>query len=171
MPRIIGPILALLGIFIVFGLVAGAAYTAGLGAAGVVVAPAGTAVAPVVAYPWYGLPFLGFGQFLVFLLVVFLLVGLARLAFGGGRRGRPGWGSGHGYGPAGSHGGWGGWGADERHPDGDPREAWIRGRLDDWHRSAHAADPTSAAGSAPGASGDPTAGADPSRPSDPPIAG
>ena len=171
MRRIVGPILALFGIFIVFGLVAGAAYTAGLGAAGVVVAPAGTAVAPVVAYPWYGLGFFGFGHFLGFLLVVFLFLGLLRLAFGGGHRGRHGWGPGHGYGPAGPRGGWAGWGADERHPDGDPREAWIRGRLDDWHRSAHAADPSSAAGSGSSASGGPTAGADPSRPSDPPIAG
>lgn len=154
MRRIVGPILALFGIFIVFGLVAGAAYMAGLGAAGVVVAPAGTAVAPAVAHAWYGLPFFGFGHFLGLLLVVFLFLGLLRVAFGGGHRSRHGWGPGHGYGPAGPRGGWG---SDERHPDGDPREAWIRGRLDDWHRSAHAADPK--------------ASPDPSRPSDPPIAG
>ena len=174
MRRIVGPILALFGIFLVFGLVAGAAYTAGLGAAGVVVTPASGAVAPVVTYPWFGLPFFGFGFFhlIGFLLVVFLFFGLLRLAFGGGHRGRHGWGPGYGYGPGGRHGGWGpGSDADGPHTGGDPREAWIRGRLDDWHRTAHAATPNATAGSATGGTGDPTGSTDPGRPAEPPTAG
>ncbi len=70
MRRIIGPVLGVLGILLIFGLVAGIAYSAGLAAAGVVVAPgATTTVVPVVGYAWYGGPWFGFGQFLVFLFV------------------------------------------------------------------------------------------------------
>ena len=137
MRRIIGPILGVLGILVVIGLVAGAAYSAGLAAAGVVTSPGTTVVAPVAAYGWYGIPWFGFGifHFLAFLFVVVLIIGLLRLVFGGGRRGRGyGWGYGHGYGPS----GWDrGPEAGDR-PSGDPREAWIRDRLDEWHRTAHA---------------------------------
>lgn len=145
MRRIIGPILAVLGIIAVLGLVAGAAYSAGLGAAGIVVAPGATAVPPAVGYGWYGVPWwgfgFGFGHVLGFLLVLFLFVGLARLAFGGGRRGY-GHGYGHGWGPGYGRGprGWGSdpaKGEDEGRGD-DPREAWIRSRLEEWHRTAHA---------------------------------
>src|SRR5207344_2954672 len=60
--RIIGPILGVLGILLIFGLVAGIAYSAGLAAAGVVVAPGVTpAVVPAVGYAWYGGPWFGFG--------------------------------------------------------------------------------------------------------------
>ena len=82
-----------------------------------------------VAYGWYGVPFFGFGHFLVFLFVFVLFIALLRLAFGGGRRRHGyGWGLGHGWGP-----GSGGPGGSD-----DPREAWIRARLDEWHRTAHA---------------------------------
>ena len=55
--RIIGPILGVLGILLIFGLVAGIAYSAGLAAAGVVVAPGVTpTVVPAVGYAWYGGP-------------------------------------------------------------------------------------------------------------------
>jgi len=163
MRRIIGPVLAVIGIVLVVGLVAGIAYSAGLAAAGVVtttgVAPGAgtTVVAPVVAYGWWGLPWFGFGifHFLAFLFVIFLVVGLIRFAVGGGRRGPRGWGYGHGYGP----GGWNGGpeGGTSSTP-GDPREAWIRSRLDEWHRTAHAgpgptpgtpATPDTAAGETP----------------------
>jgi hypothetical protein len=144
MRRIIGPILGVLGILIVIGLVAGAAYSAGLAAAGVVTTSGTTVVAPVApvaAYGWYGIPWIGFGifHFLAFLFVIVLIFGLLRLAFGGGRRGRGyGWGYGHGYGPT----GWDrGHEAGDR-PSADPREAWIRSRLDEWHQTAH---PTSGA--------------------------
>ncbi len=157
--RRIGPILGLLGIIALFGLVAGAAYSAGLGAAGVVVAPGGaTAAAPVVGYGWYGVPWwgfgFGFGHVIGFLLVLFLFVALARLAFGGGRRGYghgygPGWGQGYGRGRRG-WGGDAGKGEGESHPE-DPRDAWIRSRLEDWHRTAHAgeADPSTRPGTGP----------------------
>ena len=129
--RIFGRILAVLGILALIGLVTGAAYAAGLAASG---------VAQPGAYG-YGFAFLGFGlfHFLGFILFVFLLFGLLRLAFGGhrgwaGRGGMGGWGQG--YGPGASQ------------ASGDPREAWIRGRLEEWHRTAHAPDQAPGPGSA-----------------------
>jgi hypothetical protein len=159
MRRIIGPILGVLGIIAVVGLVAGVAYSAGLGAAGVVMTPGGaTAVAPVVGYGWYGVPWFGFGfgHVLGFLFILFLFVALARLAFGGGRRGY-----GHGYGPGYGRGprGWGNDPAEsegDRLGFGDPREAWIRSRLEEWHRTAHSAEADAkgrSASSGPSASG------------------
>ena len=138
--RIFGRILAVLGILALIGLVTGAAYSAGLAASGVAVQPVA-----------YGLGFglFGFGlfHFFGFILFFFLLFGFLRIAFGGSRRG---WGGtdgmghlGHGYGPTG----------------GDPREAWIRGRLEDWHRTAHAAD-----GNSPTPPPAPAAGPNPNPP-------
>jgi hypothetical protein len=180
MRRIIGPILALFGILAIIGVATGAAYTAGLNAATVTAVTANgatTAVVPVVGYGWYGAPWLGFGfgfgQFLFMLLGFFLIVALLRFAFGGGRRGRgygwgPGWGPGYGRGP----GGWDHHGTDGGPAgsagSGDPREAWIRGRLDEWHRTAHAT-ADGAGGSAPAPSG--PSGTMPSGPSAPPAAG
>lgn len=164
MRRIIGPILGVLGILLIFGLVAGIAYSAGLAAAGVVVAPGTTTtVVPVVGYAWYGGPWFGFGHFLAFLFVIVLIVALLRAAFGVGRRwGGPGWGYGPGYGRGygrGRHGwdhdhGVAGSGGAGTPPGGpvDPREAWIRARLDEWHRTAHA-------GPDPATPTDPTGGA------------
>jgi hypothetical protein len=133
--RIFGRILAVLGILALIGLVTGAAYSAGLAASGVAVQPVA-----------YGLGFglFGFGlfHFFGFILFFFLLFGFLRIAFGGSRRGWGGPGHmGHGYGPGPT--------------GGDPREAWIRGRLEDWHRTAHAAD-----GSSPSAPAAPAAGPD-----------
>jgi hypothetical protein len=131
--RIFGRILAALGILALIGLATGAAYAAGLAASGVA-QPAGYG---------YGFAFFGFGlfHFLGFILFVFLLFGLLRLAFGGHRgwAGRGGWGQG--YGP-------GGW----NQASGNPREAWIRGRLEEWHKTAHATD------GVPGPQGAPSAG-------------
>jgi hypothetical protein len=119
-------ILAVLGILALIGLIGGAAYAAGLSASGV-------------AHPdgyGYGFAFIGFGvlHFLGFILFVFLFFALLRFAFGGHR----------GWGGRGQMGGWGqgpgpgGW----NQTAGDPREAWIRGRLEEWHRTAHATDGT-----------------------------
>ncbi len=185
MRHIIGPILALFGILGIIGLATGVAYTAGLNAAGVTTVTAATAagtatVVPVVAYGWGGMPWFGFGfgHFLFAIIGFFLIVALLRAAFGSGRRHDrgygwgPGWGPGRGYGPGGwdRHGGHGG-------PDGgpggsgDPREAWIRGRLDEWHRTAHADADTG------GGTGNPTGGptgtapGGPDGPIEPPPAG
>lgn len=128
--------LGILGILLLFGLVGGLAYSAGLAAAGV--APAAGAAAPDVVYPYWGWGFgwFGFGHLLFGLFFLFLIFGLLRFAFWGGRRR----GFGPGYGPAWGH-----------HMKGDPRETWIRDQLDEWHRSAHEAKPGS--GSTPSTSG------------------
>ena len=177
MRRIIGPILGVLGILLILGLVAGIAYSAGLGAAGVVVTSgaattlvpgATTTVVPAVGYAWYGVPWFGFGHFLGFLFVVILVLALLRAAFGTGRRWGGGWGPGYGYGPGYARRGRGwdhdhGTGAEGPGDSGDPREAWIRSRLDDWHRSAHAGDTNPDTGATPPA--------DPTEPTPPPAAG
>jgi hypothetical protein len=164
MRRIIGPILGVLGILLIFGLVAGIAYSAGLGAAGVVVTPgATTTVVPAVGYAWYAGPWFGLGHFLGFLLVFVLILALLRAAFGTGRRWGGGWGPGYGYGPGYRHGGRG-WDHDRSTAaggpgdSGDPREAWIRARLEEWHRTAHAGE----AGATPPV--------DPTEPTPPPTA-
>jgi len=136
--RIFGRILAVLGILALIGLATGAAYSAGLAASG---------VAQPAAYG-YGFGFLGFGlfHFLGFILFVFLFFALLRFAFGGrrgwgGHSGMGGWG--HGYGPGPGTPGPGGWNPSS----GDPREAWIRARLEDWHKTAHAAEQAPGPGS------------------------
>lgn len=137
--RIFGRILAVLGILALIGLATGAAYSAGLAASG---------VAQPAAYG-YGFAFLGFGlfHFLGFILFAFLLFVLVRLAFGGHRgwagrggmgSGMGGWGQGHGP---------GGW----NQASGDPREAWIQNRLEDWHKTAHATEAAPGPQAAPGA--------------------
>ena len=119
--------------------VAQTAYQAGLSTAITTVAadaPDGTVVRPVApgAYP-YGYGY-GFGPgwswghgfsifgFLGTLLVIFLIIGLLRAAFWGGR----GWNGGPGrWGGPGGPGGWG---------DHDPRSRFHR-TFEDWHREAH----------------------------------
>lgn len=120
--RIFGRILAVLGILALVGLATGLAYSASLAASGGAVHPLA-----------YGLRFgfFGFGlfHFFGFILFFFVLFALLRLALGGGRRGWGGggrWGRSYGPGPGGSD-----------QTSGDPREAWIRSRLEDWHRTAH----------------------------------
>ena len=75
---------------LLFGGVAAVAYQAGIMAAGAGVAAGTTAVA---AYPYHFYPFFGFGfgflGFLFPLFFLFLLFGLARAAFGGGRHWDP----------------------------------------------------------------------------------
>jgi hypothetical protein len=152
--RIFGRILAVLGILALIGLVTGAAYSAGLAASG---------VAQPAAYG-YGFAFLGFGlfHFLGFLLFVFLFFALLRFAFGGrrgwgGPGGMGGWGRGYGPGPGTASQGYDGW----NQAGGDPREAWIRGRLEEWHAGAHAAGsasgPTSGSTTGPAGGGQPPA--------------
>lgn len=140
--RIFGRILAVLGILALIGLVTGAAYSAGLAASG---------VAQPAAYG-YGFAFLGFGlfHFLGFILFVFLFFALLRFVFGGrrgwgGHNGMGGWG--HGYGPGPGTPGHDG----SSQTSGDPREAWIRGRLEEWHKTAHAPDGTAGSQPTPGA--------------------
>jgi hypothetical protein len=128
--HIFGRILAVLGILTLIGLVTGAAYSVGLAASGVAVQPGAYGL---------GLGFFGFGlfHFFGFILFIFVLFVLLRVAFGGRRgwagHGPLGGGWGHGYGP-----GSGGW----NQTSGDPREAWIRGRLEEWHKTAHATEAT-----------------------------
>ena len=78
--RFFGRFLAILGVLALVGLATGAAYAAGLAASGV--------AQPAAAGFGYG--FIGFGlfHFFGFVLFVFLLVGLLRLAFGGRQIGR-----------------------------------------------------------------------------------
>ena len=153
--RFFGRFLAVLGVLALVGLATGAAYAAGVAASG---------VAQPAAYG-FGWGFVGFGlfHFIGFVLFIFLLVALLRLAFGGRRGwGGRGWG-GRGWGGPGHMGGWdrgtgpgpGGW----SQSSGDPRETWIRGRLEEWHRTAHGAEPTtgSPAATGPGPTANPPA--------------
>ena len=100
-----------------------AGVTSGLAQTGqVVVAPGAYPVAPYVGYGWgFGHGF-GFFGFFGFLLILFLVFGLIRAAFGG----RRGWGPG---GPGHRHGG--GPGGDWR---GSPWETRAREVHDEWHR-------------------------------------
>ena len=135
---------------IVLGLLVGlgvGVYQAGV-AQGIVDAgrfPAGATV-PVAGYGWHGPDFFGivFGLFFVF-----ILFGIIRAAFSGGRGGGRGWGH-HGYGP--------GWG--KPYGPGDGPDSW-RGdrdsRIAEWHRRLHdeegaSGSPGSASGSAPSGS-------------------
>ena len=129
---------------IVLGLLVGVGanvYQAGV-AQGIVDAgrfPAGANV-PIAGYGWHGPDIFGllFGLFFLF-----ILFGIIRAAFSGGRGRERGWGH-HGYGP-----GWGkGFGP------GDGPESW-RGdrdsRIAEWHRRLHDEEGSSgAAGRAPG---------------------
>ncbi len=123
------------------GVIATVAYQVGVNVAvTTAVADGATVVAPVPAYGWgYGMgygwhPFgFGFGIFgLLFgLFFLFIILGLIRAIFWGGRRG---WGPGGRGGP----GAWGapGNGGDSRYE----RNPWIErfgSSFEDWHRRAH----------------------------------
>jgi len=99
-----------------------AGVTSGLAQTGqVVVAPGAYPVAPYVGYGWgFGHGF-GFFGFFGFLLILFLVFGLIRAAFGGRR----------GWGPGGPHRHGGGPGGDWR---GSPWETRAREVHDEWHR-------------------------------------
>ncbi len=100
-------------------------YQIGLSQAVVTAVPAGAAPVAYYGYPWhYGFGF-GFFGLLFPLLFLFLIFGLVRAAFWGGR----GW-RGGGYGPG--------------HGWGDPRS-----RLDEWHKEAHGEKPVSGGPSSP----------------------
>jgi hypothetical protein len=124
------------------GIIATAAYQAGLNVAvNTAVAEGGTVVTPIPAYGYgygYGWHPFGFGfgifGFLFFLFFLFIVFGLIRAIFWGGRRG---WGPGGMGGP----GGWGGPGngGDARYG----RNPWIERfgpSFEEWHRHAHEGD-------------------------------
>ena len=101
-----------------------AGVTNGLAQSGqVVVTPGGYPVAPYVGYGWgFGHGF-GFFGFLGMLLFLFLLFGLIRAAFGGGRRG---------WGPGGHDHDRGGWRGESWR--GSPWESRAREIHDEWHK-------------------------------------
>jgi hypothetical protein len=130
------------------GAIANTAYQAGLSTAvTTAVSNGATVVAPVVnpvygygyGYGGYG-PGFGFGHgifgFFGTLIFLFLIIGLLRAVFFGGRHGRrgPGWG-GHGWGGP-------GWDPESRKTHFESR---FQGTFDDWHRRAHdGTEPTAA---------------------------
>jgi hypothetical protein len=136
MPRILAAILLVAVLALGGGLIANAAYQAGVNTAVTTVTASGApAVAPVVvapyAYPygWHAFGF-GWGIFglfagLFFLFVVFALIRAIFWRGGPGRRG-----------------GWGGPGWDGQ--DGSRWQGRAHDTFDDWHRQAH--DPTSGPG-------------------------
>jgi hypothetical protein len=144
MRRIVPAILLIALLAIGGGFIANAAYQAGVNTAVTTAVANGGTVAPVVVPPYgygygYGLhPFgFGFGIFgLLFgLFFLFIIFGLIRAIFWGGRHG---WGRGGWGGP----GAWGGPGGPGHH-NGDPRyerNPWIERfgpSFEEWHRRAH----------------------------------
>jgi hypothetical protein len=143
MRRIVPAILLIAVLAIGGGLIANAAYQAGVNTAVTTAVANGGTVAPVVV-PAYGYGYgygshlfgFGFGIFglLFTLFFVFIVFGLLRAIFFGGRRG---WGPG-GWGP----GGWGGPGGpgNHGHGHGNERNPWIERfgpTFEEWHRRAH----------------------------------
>jgi len=138
MRRIVPAILLVIALVIGGGILVNTAYQAGLNTAVATAAADGaTVIAP--AYGWgYGMgygwhPFgFGFGifGFLFGLFFLFLIFGLIRAIFWGGRRG---------WGPGG--GGSGGWGGPGHHGDSRyERNPWIERfgpSFEEWHRHAH----------------------------------
>jgi hypothetical protein len=136
MRRIVPAVLLIAVLAIGGGLLVNAAYDAGVHQAVTTAVANGDTVAPVVppygygyGYGWHPFGF-GFGIFglLIGLFFLFIIFGLIRAIFWGGRRG---------WGP----GGWGGPG----HHDGDSRHErnpWIERfgpSFEEWHRRAHEA--------------------------------
>jgi hypothetical protein len=114
-PFVLG-FLVLLALLVGGGLLAATAFQAGIAAG-----TAGPAVAPVAAPYWAGVAWHPFGFWLFglvgFVLFLFLVFALLRLAFGRGHRGR-----------------WDGYGG----PGSAPWERQARDRFDAWHEEAHA---------------------------------
>ena len=158
MRRIIPAIVLIALLAIGGGLIANAAYDAGLNTAVTTAVANGSTVAPVVVPPYgygygYGWHPFGYG-FSIFgllfgLFFLFIVFGLIRAIIWGGRRG---WG----------HGGWGGPGGMGRpggddHAQGYESNPWIDRfgpSFDEWHRRAHDANssnqpPASNQGSTP----------------------
>lgn len=128
-------VLLLAGLLVALG---AGIYTAGLNAGAASAGASGAVVAPVqvVTYGW------GFGGavfgFFGFLLLLFLVIGLLRFAFWGGR-GR------HAYGWGGRY--YGGWGGSYPTEGGERPRHPAEAMLDDWHRRAHGEPPRTESGS------------------------
>ncbi|HEY8239323.1 MAG TPA: hypothetical protein VIF63_07790 [Candidatus Limnocylindrales bacterium] len=146
--RILAAILLIVVLALGGGLIANAAYQAGLSTAIATAGATGTTVTPVVVppyaygYGWHGFGGPGFGlfEFLAGLFFLFLIFGLIRaIVFGRGPGGRGGWDRGS-WGPGGSgHSKW---------------EGHARETFEDWHRRAH--DPSDPGTAMPTASSPPT---------------
>jgi hypothetical protein len=144
MLRIVPAILLVAVLAIGGGLIATSAYQAGINTAvTTVVGSGGTVVAPVMVpaygYGYGGPPFgVGFFGFLATLFFLFIVFGLLRAIFRGGPGNRgshgQGWGS---YGP--------GWGRPDDGHGASRWEARAHETFDDWHRTAHAPMPDTAA--------------------------
>ena len=143
MRRIVPAILLVAVLAIGGGLIANAAYQAGVNTAVTTAVSTGGTVAPLVVpaygygygYGWHPFGFgFGFGIFglLFTLFFVFILFGLIRaILFGGRRRWGPGGWAGH--------GGWGGPGSQGGHD----RNPWIERfgpTFEEWHRRAHSSE-------------------------------
>ena len=149
MSRIFAVFLLLVVLAVGGSAIAATAYQAGLTTAVAQVPADGatTVVTPVVVHG-YGWGFPGFGIFGFFatLFFIFLVFGLLRAIFWGGRGHRNGWG-GPGWGPGGPGGPGRGW-----DQDGSPWRDRAHGTFETWHREAHAS------GEGHGAPGGPDAG-------------
>ncbi len=153
MRRIIPAILLVAVLAIGGGLLVNAAYDAGVNTAvTTAVGNGATVAAPVVVPPYgygygYGWHPFGFGfsifGLLLGLFVLFIIFGLIRAIFWGGR---------HGWGPGGP-GGWGGPGHHGRRYDARyERNPWIERfgpSFEEWHRQAHGSASTSGSSSEP----------------------
>ena len=149
MSRIIAAIVLVAVLAVGGGIIATTAYQAGLSTAVTTVTDGGTVVAPVVVpaygygYGWHGFGIgFGFFGFLFTLFFLFIVFGLIRAIFWGGRRRGGGWGP--------------GWDPDARR---DHFASKFHGTFEDWHRQAHDATPPPTGSSPTGnppASGPPT---------------
>jgi hypothetical protein len=134
MQRAIAAILLIAILAIGGGLIAAAAYQAGLSQAVVTATDGTTVVAPVAGYGWgYGYGWhpggfgFGFFGFLGTLLFLFIIFGLIRAIFFRGGPGRGGWGSG--WGP--------GWGPGDHDARRKHWESRFGDGFDEWHRRSH----------------------------------
>ena len=139
MSRVFAAILLVAVLAVGGGIIATAAYQAGVNSAVTTTATDGAVVAPVVVpgygYGWH--PFgwgFGFFGFLATLFFIFIVFGLIRAIFWGGGPGRRGWG-----GPNGSGGSTWGYRAHDT--------------FDDWHKRAHADTPDRGTGEPPSSTG------------------
>ena len=153
MSRIFAVFLLLVVLAVGGSAIAATAYQAGLTTAvAQVPADGATVVAPVVVhgYGWgWGFPGFGIFGFFATLFFIFLVFGLLRAIFWGGRGHRNGWGGPAGV-PADPAAGW--------DQDGSPWRDRAHGTFETWHREAHASGEghgTPGAGSGPARSAPP----------------
>jgi len=134
MRRFVAAILLIAVLAVGGGLIANAAYQAGVDTAVVTAVGAGGTVGTPVVVPAYGYgwrlggPGFGFFGFLVTLFILFIVFGLIRAIFWGGPRRGHGWG-----GPGRGHG----WGGAGHEPGRSPWETKAHDAFDQWHRRAH----------------------------------